>query len=520
MTAEGVVAASKRTLGQALVSAATRRGAAVALEFCDRQYSFTELNAVSNRLANAFSGLGLKRHDRICVLAENRLEHALILYAAAKLGVAVSPLNWRLSPAELGPVIAGVDPRLAVVSARHRGLFSEAAFPANDLKVVALDKKEHRDDIGYAELVSSGTSADPGVQVDAEDILVVTHTSGTTGFPKGAALSHRGLIARAMGFAAEQGWRDRDTFIAWSPIFHTGGVDGLLASGVIGGKCTIVDGLQPDLIATIVVREYVNWLFLPPGGISQVVDALRRAGHPKGIRLVGSMADLVPPEMIAETTEVFEAPYFNSFGSTEGGLCANSFLPVGVVPTTLSKRQSAFHDVVLVDEQGQEVPSGEPGEMLLRSPMVFSGYLANGSGCTLESDFATGWFWTGDVMVRNGDGTLDFVERKKYMIKSGGENIYPAEIERLLVSHPSIVEAAVVRKADIRWGEVPVACIAVSDPAVRDDDLRAYLEGMLARYKIPKEFFFLQPADFHRNVTGKIIRSDLETLVIGDTPTG
>jgi fatty-acyl-CoA synthase len=227
------------------------------------------------------------------------------------------------------------------------------------------------------------------------------------------------------------------------------------------------------------------------------------------------MADLVPPEMIAETTEIFGAPFFNSFGSTEGGLYATSFVPVGVVPTSLSKRQGPFHDVVLVDETGQETVTGEPGEMLLRSPMLFSGYLA--SGYCPENDFAGGWFHTGDVMVRNEDGTLDFVERKKYMIKSGGENIYPAEIERLLFSHPAITEAAVVRKADDRWGEVPVACVAVNDPAVREGDLRAYLEGMLARYKIPKEFAFLKAADFHRNITGKIIRSELEALVAGST---
>ena len=186
-------------------------------------------------------------------------------------------------------------------------------------------------------------------------------------------------------------------------------------------------------------------------------------------------------------------------------------MPVGVVPGSLSKRQSAFCDVLLVDEEDQEVPSGEPGEMLLRGPMLFSGYLA--SGYAAEADFAGGWFHTGDVMVRNEDGTLDFVERKKYMIKSGGENIYPAEIERLLVCHPAIVEAAVVRKADARWGEVPVACVAVSDPGGRRGELRAYLDGKLARYKIPKEFVFLRTGDFHRNITGKIIRSELEAMV-------
>ena len=518
MTKQPILTAGQRTLGRALASTAARRGPATAVEHDGRAYSFSELNSTSNRLANALSGLGLERGDRICALSENRLEYALVFYAAAKLGVAVSPLNWRLSAAELGAVIAGVAPRLALVSTRHRQLFAAATGSPAELTVVALDGQQDRGDIAFDDLIASGAPADPGAQVDAEDVLIITHTSGTTGFPKGAAISHRALIARAMGFAADQGWEERETFIAWSPLFHTGGVDGLLASGVIGSKCTVIDGMQPERIAETVLREHINWLFLPPGGIGQVIDVLRSVGRPRGVRLVGSMADLVPPDTIAETTELFGAPYFNSFGSTEGGCypCATAFVPIGVVPRSLSKRQSAFCDVLLVDEEGDAVPNGEPGEMLLQGPMLFSGYLA--SGYAIENDFDGGWFHTGDVMVRNPDGTLDFVERKKYMIKSGGENIYPAEIERLLLRHPGVVEVAVVKKADARWGEVPVACVAVGDPQVDEAGLRAYLDRKLARYKIPKEFAFLPAGDFHRNITGKIIRSDLEALVAGPAP--
>ena len=517
MPAEQILRAGQRTVGQALASTAARRGQSVALEHDGRRWTFAEVSAISNRLANALAGLGLRRGHRICVLAENRAEYAFILYAAARVGLAVCPLNWRLPAAELGPVIAGVGPRLAFVSARHRALFTAAA--SGDLPVIALDGRQDAADLEFAGLLAGGSDADPAAAVDAEDLLVITHTSGTTGFPKGAALSHRGLIARALGFAADQGWRPEETFIAWSPIFHTGGVDGLLVSGVIGGKCTIIDGMQPDRIAATVVAEPVNWLFLPPGGIGQVTEGLRRAGRPRGVRLVGSMADLVPPALIAETTTIFGAPYFNSFGSTEAGIypCASSFVPPGVVPASLSKRQSAFCDVVLIDEGEHEVPAGQPGEMLLRCPMLFSGYVA--SGYAPESDFTGGWFRTGDVMVRNDDGTLDFVERRKYMIKSGGENIYPAEVERLLAAHPAVAEVAVVRKADSRWGEVPVACVAVSDPAVGEVELRGFLDGRLARYKMPRQFRFLQASDFHRNVTGKIIRSELEELV-GQPPAG
>jgi fatty-acyl-CoA synthase len=511
VTAEPIIRAAQRTVGQALASTVARRGGAVALEQGARRWTFADLDAISARLANALTGLGLRRGDRICVLAENRAEYAFILYAAARIGLTACPLNWRLPAPELGPVMAGVGPRLAFVSARHRTLFAAAA--PGDITVVALDDRQADTDLEFGALLASGSEADPAVPVDAEDILVITHTSGTTGFPKGAMLSHRGVIARALGFAADQGWRPEESFIAWSPIFHTGGVDGLLVSGVIGGKCIIIDGMQPEQIAGAVVTDPVNWLFLPPGGISPVVTALARAGRPRGVRLVGSMADLVPPELIAETTAVFGAPFFNSFGSTEASIypCATSVVPPGVTPASLSKQQSAFCDVRLVDEDDHEVPAGEPGEMLLRCPALFSGYLAD--GYAPEADFPGGWFRTGDVMVRHGDGTLDFVERRKYMIKSGGENIYPAEIERLLAAHPAVAEVAVVRRGDDHWGEVPVACVAVRDPAVGERELRAFLDTRLARYKMPAEFTFLRAADFRRNLTGKIIRSDLEYLV-------
>ena len=277
MAAEPIILASQRTVGQALASTAARRGGAVALEHAGRRCTFAELHAISARLANALTGLGLRRGERICVLAENRAEYAFILYAAARIGLAVCPLNWRLPAAELRPVMASVGPRLAFVSARHRTLFSAAA--SGDVRVVALDAREDDADLEFGALLGRRLEADPAVPVDAEDILVITHTSGTTGFPKGAMLSHRGVIARALGFAADQGWRPEESFIAWSPIFHTGGVDGLLVSGVIGGKCTIIDGMQPEQIARTVVAEPVNWLFLPPGGIGQVVDALAQAGR-------------------------------------------------------------------------------------------------------------------------------------------------------------------------------------------------------------------------------------------------
>jgi fatty-acyl-CoA synthase len=513
VTSELVITASQRTVGEALSTTVTRRGPCVALESGARSWTFFELNADSNRLANALLVRGLGRGDRIAVVSENRPEYAFIFHAAAKIGVATCPMNWRLSPRELCGALESVDPRLVFVSERHQELFNDAVRSNFNGGVVLLDGPLGNSPSPFDELVASGSIEKPDVLVSAEDILFITYTSGTTGEPKGVMISHRALIARAMGFAADQGWVEEEAFVAWSPIFHIGGLDGLLVSGVIGGKCIVVDGMRSEEIAQILLRERVNWLFLPPGGIRGVVEDVKRAGKPKGVRLVGSMADLLPPSLIAETTLVFGAPFFNSYACSEARIypCATSIIPVGEMPTVLSKRQSAFCDVRIVDEDGDDVALETPGELLLRGPMLFSGYHTNSFAS--GRDFSDGWFQTGDILVRHEDGTLDFVERKAYMIKSGGENIYPAEIERLLIHHPAVLEATVVKRSDAQWGEVPIACVAVSDPTVGEGVLLDFLDGQLARYKRPREFHFLAPDDFERNLTGKVIRSRLETLI-------
>ena len=183
------------------------------------------------------------------------------------------------------------------------------------------------------------------------------------------------------------------------------------------------------------------------------------------------MADLVPPHVMAEVTDLLRAPYLNSFGSTETGLppATRSLIPIGAVPASLSKEQSAFCEIKLVDSADNEVATGMPGELAIRGPTVFSGYWQAEE--TNARDFRGGWFHMGDVFRRNDDGSLDFVDRAKYMIKTGGENVYPAEIERVLMSDPRITEAAVVRVPDAKWGEVPVAFVSRRDATITETDL-------------------------------------------------
>lgn len=493
-----------------------RRPGRVALGFVGGEMTFEQVDRESNRLANALASLGVRRHDAVGVVSENRIEYGLLLYACAKLGAMAATLNWRSSAAELAAAIVVAAPHVVLVSGRYRELFESARGNVEGIhQVVLLDgAPTAKDEVAYDALLSTAPDGDPGIAVDPEDVVSLVYTSGTTGRPKAAAISQRAIVARAMVMSADMGLHAEESFIAWAPLFHMVSSDYLMIMGILGGKCFIAPGYDPEVLVDVMHREPVAWLTLMPGTIEPVLEEVRRTGHPPlKLRLVGSMADLLPADLIAETTTVLQAPYFNSFGSTEAGTLPSSgtTIPIGVRPERLSKRQSAFCDVRLVDEDGIDVMAEEPGEMLIRTPTMFSGYV-NDPQASAEV-FAQGWYHTGDVMRRNPDGTLDFLDRSRYMIKSGGENIYPAELERVLRTHPAVLEAIVIKASDDRWGEAPWACVAVRDIGVSGDELIAYTGERLARYKRPRRVVFLRPDEFPRSETGKVIRHELEVRV-------
>jgi acyl-CoA synthetase (AMP-forming)/AMP-acid ligase II len=233
-------------------------------------------------------------------------------------------------------------------------------------------------------------------------------------------------------------------------------------------------------------------------------------GRVKGIKVVGVMADLVPRQQIAELTLMMGAPFANTFGSTETGPvpASKGLIDIGVVPERLSKVQSSLCELRLVDENDHDVPDGEPGEALVRGPSLFSGYW--GAHEINAEVFRGGWFHMGDVFRRNPDATLDFVDRRKYLIKSGGENIYPAEIERVLLASPQIETAVVVRRPDAQWGEVPVAFVVPRGDPLTAEDVVKLCRGQIAGYKVPKDVRFIADEDIPRSTSGKVKRHELE----------
>ncbi len=479
--------------------------AAPALTDESRTLDYATLDARSDRVAGALHGRGLRAGDRVAILSENRIEYLELELAAAKLGLIVACLNWRLADPELEHCIRLTTPVLAFVSPRFAPAMARLSHGVP--QVVELGD-------AYERLVDEGApaaGADP--ELDPECGLVILYTSGTTGLPKGALISQRAMVARAMAFAAAFGIGASDNYLAWSPLFHMAANDFSLATLMLGGKVIVHDGLDVARMCATLEREPIGWLVAMPGMIDTLIEGidLHRPAI-RSVRVVGAMADLVPRHLIAELTRRVGAPYLNSFGATETGLApaSGALLEAGVPPVSLAKRESGLCRVRLVDDADRPVPDEVPGEMTVRGPTLFSGYW--NADETNARDFRGGWFHMGDMFVRHADGTLDFVDRLKYMIKSGGENIYPAEIERALLSHPAVADAVVVRRRDDRWGEVPVAFVALRDAHADEAGLVQWCRARLAGYKVPKSVRFVDAAALPRSSTGKIQRHEVERL--------
>ena len=509
----------------------------VAVQEGERSLTYRALHRLVDGISGWLARCGVGHGDRIALLSENSTAYVALMLAAARTGAVLACQNWRLTARELRHCISLVEPKIVLVSDRFATLLEEVeggASGAADGGVgtgmgapegaggSASGERHRLNGALTARWAESAPPSGPPPEVDEEDVLLILYTSGTTGLPKGAAISHRAELARNLVWHLSFGIAPGDTMVAWMPLYHMGGADQVLGTLLGGGKVIVMDAFDAAGIARIAAREPLGWLVLMPGTTERMIAAVKAERMaPVGVKAVGVMPDLVPRSEIGELTSLFNAPFPNTFGSTETGSppCSGGCLPIGVVPERLSKRLSPLCEFRLVDEAGRDVPSGVPGEAAVRGPTLFSGYWRADE--VNAKDFRGGWFHMGDLLVRNEDGTFDFVDRAKYLIKSGGENIYPAEIEQALLADPRVAEAAVVRRRDPRWGEVPIAFVARRDgAALAADDLYRRCRETLAGYKQPKGIRFLDFEEFPRSASGKVQRHELESRLQEILPEG
>jgi fatty-acyl-CoA synthase len=474
-----------------------------ALRYQELTWSYAVLSARITALARVMkSQLGVRRGDRVAVLALNSPDYLALLYACARLGAMLVPLNWRLA----------VPEQLFILrDAAVKALFVEAAFDAvraplaellPETRIVGLDYTPEPD-IDLATLIDTGSGDGREQHVDWRAPLLIVYTAGTTGRPKGAVLTQEALLWNGVMSQHMHAMTSEDHVLTVLPFFHVGGMNIQTTPALhLGATVTIHPRFTADDTLHALARERPSLTVLVPATIQALVE------HPlwnhtdlSSLRAVSTGSTLVPQSLVDAIT-ARGVPVLQVYGATETSPIAVYTRLGGDLSRSGSTGLPGLAcEARVVDEDGQDVPPGVPGEVVVRGRNVLTEYLDN-EVATAEA-LRDGWFWTGDIAVRDVDGYFFIQDRKKNMIVSGGENIYPAEIERVLLEHAAIAEAAVIGVPDLRWQEVPVAIVVQrAGAAVTEAELRAHLSSQLARFKVPRDILFA--AELPRNALGKV----------------
>lgn len=472
-----------------------------------RTATYERLNRLGNRLAHYFAHhYGIVKGDRVAVLAENCLEYIYLFVAAQKAGFILTPLNYRLAPAEIDYLLSNAEPALVVVEDKFRELTGESqaykAIPhCSSLEAItalcAIPAEEKLD------------APFPPVILDANDPVFILYTSGTTGFPKGALYTHGMLFWNSINTAMSLIINESSRTVNVMPPFHTGGWNVLATPFLHHGAYTcLVKKFDPGIVMELLAVEKCT-LFM---GVPTMLKML--ADHPDFDRAdLSNLLYLIVggepmPLPLIEKWHAKGVYVRQGYGMTEVGPNLTSLHQRDAVRRKGSIGRPNFYvETRIIDETGQDVGPGHPGELLLRGPMVTPGYWRNPEAT--RAAFHDDWFCTGDMVVRDEEEYLFVVDRVKNMFISGGENVYPAEIERVLVQHPAISEAAVIGIPDEKWGEAGKAYLVLRPGATcTEADIRMYCNQQLAKYKIPKSFVFIDTLP--KSDTGKINRQALK----------
>ncbi|HVN76769.1 MAG TPA: long-chain fatty acid--CoA ligase [Thermoanaerobaculaceae bacterium] len=453
--------------------------------------------------------LGLSNGDRIGLLALNRVEFLDQFFAAGKSGIVVVPIGTRLTAHEIAYIVRDSGMRALVYDGAFASVVRELQTLVELEHWLALDAPALPGHVRFSDLLSRPTTHDPRATVSPEDPYCLLYTSGTTGKPKGVVFPHRMIAWNA--YNTVMSWQLRDTDVAqiFTPLYHSGGVGVfLLPLFAAGGTLVLHAGFDTGEIWRTIEGERCTVVFGVPSIFKLLMeDPAFATTDLSSVRwLISGGAPL--PLYLIEAYQARGLVFKQGYGLTEVGV--NCFAMT--VEQSVAKKGSIgtpmmFTEARLVDADGRDVPTGEVGELLLKGPHVCSGYWNNpeATAAALDRD---GFFHTGDLARRDGDGFFTIAGRKKDMLISGGVNVYPAEIEGELLLHPSVKDAAVIGVPHPTWGEVGVAfVVARFSPPPAPDELAAFLAARLAKYKTPKEFIFVD--SLPRTAYGKVVKGEL-----------
>ncbi len=478
----------------------------------NRPITYRQWNLAANRSAQLLKTLGVGKGDRVAILAHNCVEYLDIWFACGKLGAVLQTLNWRLTAHELVELIRDAEPKVLV----HGPEFVDEVRVVcedgrGDLTRLALDvnARVFPDDRCHDERDRLGDAAPPPVELEWDDPWVLCYTGGSTGLPKGAILTHGNITWNAINTVMSWGLAPDDVTVLNAPLFHTGGLNVFTAPLVqIGGTSIVCRKFDPDQVFDLIGDSGLTLLF----GVPAMFQALQQ--HPRWeaadfskLKLVISGGAPCPPSVFERFWERAVA-FRSGYGLTEAG--PNTFW----LPDADVRRKAGsvgfplFHvDVKIVDGEGRDCGADEVGELWIRGPHVCAGYWKRPE--ETAQVFRDGWLHTGDLARRDAEGYHFIVGRLKDVIISGGENIYPAEVESVLAAHPGVAEVALIGVPDERWGESPVALV-VARPGgmVEAEELIRFGGQRMARYKLPRRIVVV--AALPRTAAGKVDKVQLK----------
>lgn len=503
--------AGLRTFADLLRHHAEYRGDKVAMRFEDEALNYAQLDERASRVARGLIGAGVEPGTRVSHIGKNDPRYFDILGGCAKSGAVLSPISWRLAPPEMADLVNDFDIRLVFLS-------EEMAHVADHLRancpglfrIVGVDTPLG-DDPAFDDWIADHSGTDPNRDSGLHDVLLQIHTSGTTGRPKGAMLTNGNIMALARH--AETGdvadWHEDDIVLVPLPLFHSGGTCFSLYGLFVGATTYLTREPRPDQMFEAFKRASITKAGFVPAVIQMVVH------HPdfdrdkvQSLKTVYYGGAPITAALLETAMESLGCGFLQMFGMTESTTSGTTLMPWDHDVTrpellTSCGRLNSDTQLKIVDADRKELPRGESGEIAMKSPCIMKGY-HNRPRETAEV-LVDGWYYTGDVGYLTKDGYLYIRDRLKDMIISGGENIYPAEVEQALARHPAVLEAGVIGVPSDKWGEEVKACVALHPGAEADEaDIIAHCRTLLAGFKCPKS------VDFHdalpRNANGKILK--------------
>jgi len=482
------------------------------------RYTYAELNARANRLANFLrERLGVQPGDRVSILAKNSVVYLDLLYGLPKIGAIFAPFNWRLTVRELAYMVDDLAPKVLICDPDYVDLAQALRTSGVIEHFGMLRGGELTGAFAYEKATAMASPAEPmRPDLDFETPYCILYTSGTTGHPKGAIIPHRQVLFNAINTVISWGLTEHDVSPIFTPLFHAGGLFAFLTPILYaGGRVVLARDFDPAATLRTISDERCTVILGVPTLYQMWLEAdgFAEADFSHVHFFINGGASC-PPQLVQAWRTQKNVVFRQGYGLTEVGVNCFSSTDEDAARNPGSVGKPIFHsEMRIVDpESGADVAEGDTGELLIRGPHVCTGYWRKPAATAAA--IQAGWFHTGDMAHRDTEGFYFIDGRYKDMIKSGGENIYAAEVEGVFRQHPAVKDAALIGKPDKTWGEVGVMLVVRSEGvAVEAETLRAFCQDRLARYKLPKEIIFVDALPY--SPYGKIEKARLRELYAG-----